>query len=109
MLTIRVSLLSLIAYAVTLFAVSPSLAFKPEYHDDFTREALSQITRTIEGHTLRFTEKATQQIVDDNKNQDNGWCIFGTPSPPFSVSANHFDSEELHASSDLLITNQSVT
>ena len=98
------SCLTLAIYAWILLAVSPSLAFKPKYHDEFTRQALRDITRTIDGHTLRFTAKAIQQIVDDNKNQDNGWCLppFGSPSPPFSISANHFDGEELNAGSSLL-------
>lgn len=87
-----------------LLAVPPAFAFKPRFHDQFTRETLRDITRTIDGHTLRFTAKAIQQIVDDNKNQDNGWCLppFGSPSPPFSISANHFDGEELSQASTLL-------
>ncbi len=87
-----------------LFTVPPSLAFKPRYHDEFTRQALRDITRTIDGHTLKFTARAIQQIVDNNKNQDDGWCLppFGSPSPPFSISANHFDGEELQPASALL-------
>lgn len=87
-----------------VLAVPPLVAFKPRYHDEFTRNALRDITRTIDGHTLKFTARAIQQIVDNNKNQDDGWCLppFGSPSPPFSVSANHFDGEELSAASQLL-------
>ena len=93
------SCLALGVYAWILLAVPPILAFKPRYHDDFTRRALRDITRTIDGHTLRFTARAIQQIVDNNKNQDDGWCLppFGSPSPPFSISANHFYGEELNA------------
>jgi hypothetical protein len=96
--------LALAVCAWIVLAVPPSLAFKPRYHDEFTRQALRDITRTIDGHTLRFTPRAIQQIVDHNKNQDDGWCLppFGSPSPPFSISANHFDGEELQAASALL-------
>jgi hypothetical protein len=96
--------LALAVYAWILMAVPPLLAFKPRYHDEFTRNALRDITRTIDGHTLRFTARAIQQIVDNNKNQDDGWCVpgFGSPSPPFSVSANHFDGEELSEASRTL-------
>jgi hypothetical protein len=99
------SWLALGVYAWILLAVPPLLAFKPRYHDEFTRRALRDITRTIDGHTLRFTARAIQQIVDNNKNQDDGWCLppFGSPSPPFSISANHFDGEELSAGSSLLV------
>lgn len=98
------SWLALAVCAWILFAVPPSLAFKPRYHDEFTRQALRDITRTIDGHTLKFTARAIQQIVDNNKNQDDGWCLppFGSPSPPFSISANHFDGEELQPASALL-------
>lgn len=96
--------LALALYVWILLAAPSLFAFKPRYHDDFTRQALRDITRTIDGHTLKFTARAIQQIVDNNKNQDDGWCVpgFGSPSPPFSVSANHFDGEELNAASSLL-------
>jgi hypothetical protein len=98
--------LALLAYALILLASPPLSAFKPQHHDALTRNALRDITRTINGHTLRFTDRAIQQIVDANKNQDQGWCLplFGlfSPSPPFSISANHFDGEELSAASALL-------
>src|SRR5262245_5125983 len=84
-------------------SVPPLFAFKPRFHEEFTRNALRDITRTIDGHTLKFTARAIQQIVDNNKNQDDGWCLpGGTPSPPFSNSDNHFDGEELSAASALL-------
>ena len=83
-------------------SVSPTQAFKPRYHGDFTRQVLGEISRTIEGHTLRFSPRAISQIVDNNRNQDDGWCLTGSPSPPFSVSANHFDGEELNAGSALV-------
>ncbi|OLC81893.1 MAG: hypothetical protein AUH72_08220 [Acidobacteria bacterium 13_1_40CM_4_65_8] len=82
-----------------LLSVQPSLAFKPRYHGDFTRQVLGDITRTIEGHTLRFTARAIEQIITNNQNQDDGWCLVGSPSPPFSVSANHFDGEDLSGGS----------
>ena len=64
-------------------SVSPTQAFKPRYHGDFTRQVLGEISRTIEGHTLRFSPRAISQIVDNNRNQDDGWCLTGSPSPPF--------------------------
>src|SRR2546422_1473552 len=85
-----------------LLSVQPSLAFKPRYHGDFTRQVLGDTTRTIEGHTLRFTARAIEQIITNNQNQDDGWCLVGSPSPPLSVSANHFDGEDLSGGSALL-------
>src|SRR5215213_7848093 len=89
------SCLALLVYALILLSPPPLSAFKPQHHDALTRNALRDITRTIDGHTLRFSARAIQQIVDDNKKQDEGWCLplFGlfSPSPPFSISANHFD------------------
>jgi hypothetical protein len=95
---------AVLVYAWILLSIPTLFAFKPRYHDEFTRNALRDITRTIDGHTLRFTARAIQQIVDANKNQDDGWCLppFGSPSPPFSISANHFDGEELSDASTLL-------
>lgn len=98
--------LALFVYALISLSPPPLSAFKPQHHDALTRNALRDITRTIDGHTLRFSARAIQQIVDDNKKQDDGWCVplFGlfSPSPPFSISANHFDGEELNAASALL-------
>src|SRR2546427_6325080 len=81
----------------------PSLASKPRSHGDITRQILRGVSRTIDGHTLRFTSRAIDQIVENNTNQDNGWCMTGSPSPPFSVSGNHFDGEDLQGGSSLLV------
>ena len=54
------------------------------------------------GHA-KFTARAIQQIVDNNKNRTTaGARRSGHPSPPFSISENHFDGEELQAASPLL-------
>jgi von Willebrand factor A domain-containing protein 7 len=96
--------LAFLAYALILLSPPALSAFKPQHHVALTRNALRDITRTIDGHTLRFTARAIQQIADANKDQDQGWCLppFGSPDPPFSISANHFDGEELSAASTLL-------
>src|SRR2546426_12347036 len=85
---------ALAVFGRIFLSVPPSFAFKPRYHGDITRQILRGVSRTIDGHTLRFTSRAIDQIVENNTNQDNGWCITGSPSPPFSVSGNHCAGED---------------
>jgi hypothetical protein len=104
-------MLALPIAAIVLLAPTLS-AFIPSQHFVVTLEVLAgipAITRTIEGHTLRFSPDAIQQIVSANTGQDLGAvrCIFSGgllgPGGPFADSSNHFDDENLTEASQLAI------
>lgn len=93
--------------ALVLLAPGLPTAFEPRYHTDITREVLGEtgMTRTIQGHVLRFSPSAVREIIRADVDQDNGFiqCVLGLPSGPFADSANHFDSEALTAASGRLV------
>jgi hypothetical protein len=84
---------------------STSFAFKSRHHDEITRTVLASdaVKRTIGGIEYEFQPRSINEVAVANVNQDNGWCVFGSPSPPFSVSANHFDGEAFAAASDSIL------
>jgi hypothetical protein len=92
--------------SLILFTSSLS-AFNPAHHENITREVLADVSRTIEGHVLRFSDKAIDEIVRANTGQDDGWAscfnpFVRAPGGPFVDSRNHFDSENLADASSLL-------
>jgi uncharacterized protein YhfF len=94
------------AFTASLLLLSPSLlAFYPKHHDSITRDVLKDVTRTIEGHTLRFSRAAIDEIVAANMNQDDGFfpsCPISPPRTPFADSRNHFDGERLADAASLM-------
>jgi hypothetical protein len=63
-------------------------AFKSEHHRNVTREVLEEatLTRTINGHTLRFQRVAIDEIILNNINQDNGAIDVVSASRPADPS-----------------------
>lgn len=94
---------ALVAAAILFWADAPS-AFISKHHKTITDVALrdTALTRTINGHLLRFSRGAINEIIKANVDQDAGLipCALGrSPSAPFGDSANHFDSEGLNVAS----------
>jgi sugar phosphate isomerase/epimerase len=87
--------LAAVGSLVGLFATD-ALAFKPneDGHLGITTAALEPITRTAEGETFQFSERALDEIRDANRNTDI-ITFFGV--------AEHFDDEAFDASSRRLI------
>ena len=99
----RVRVLSYITVWIGILA-PVVFAFNSQHHRNVTREVLQEatLTRTIDGHTLRFQPQAINEIIKANVDQDDGVlrCGFGlSPGGPFADSSNHFDSEDLNAAS----------
>src|SRR5437867_12865839 len=74
-----------------LLLPTAAAAFKSQHHDEITRTVLSadDLSRTIGNETFKFQPDAISQVAGADTGQDAGWCLFGSPSPPFSDSANH--------------------
>jgi von Willebrand factor A domain-containing protein 7 len=101
MTSARFKRLALIGAWMVLLAPAIS-GFKSNHHENITREVLGEVTRVIDGHTLKFQPQAVKEIVKANVDQDEGAvrCGFGfSPGGPFADSANHFDSEDLNNAS----------
>lgn len=97
MLTSQATVRSFVGALVSLALVASSVhAFKPNEagHLGITTEALSPITRTAGGETLRFSERALDEIRDANRNTDI-ITFFGV--------AEHFDDEAFVESSQRLL------
>ncbi len=86
-----------LAAGLALFAsfVPSSYGFSPDEtgHEGITRQALGGISRTVDGETLRFTQRAIDEIARANNRVDNN---------QFNA-ALHFDDEALDAGSALLV------
>lgn len=80
---------------MALLLASQAFAFKPKFHEEITESALGAISRTVDGRTFRFTDKAIQQIRAADAATDDGAV---TNSKPFADPANHFDNEQFSAS-----------
>jgi hypothetical protein len=108
--TVRRVFLVVAVGSLVVLAAPSLLAFKTRIHADVTREALGEITRSIDGHLLRFQPAAIEEIVSANLRQDQGAivpCFFTAtaldPGGAFAVSGNHFDSEQLSEGSLMAI------
>ncbi|MGH7803792.1 MAG: hypothetical protein ACREQJ_05550, partial [Candidatus Binatia bacterium] len=84
------------AFVSVALAVSSAQAFKPNEagHLGITTEALSPITRTADGQTVQFSDRALDEIRDANRNTDI-ITFFGV--------AEHFDDEAFVESSQRLL------
>jgi von Willebrand factor A domain-containing protein 7 len=91
--------------ACGLFFAPALSGFNSTNHINITREVLGEITltRTIDGHILRFQPQAIQEIIKADVDQDDGVmrCALGmSPGGAFADSSNHFDSEDLSGASE---------
>lgn len=84
------------ACAFLVFLADPVHAFKPNIHENFCAAILPGVTRTVDGETLSFTEKAIIEIRKANRETD-------TTASGFLASYKHFDGEEFAAASNHLI------
>jgi hypothetical protein len=88
------------AFIIVLLSLAwlspPAQAFKAndEGHEGITRHALEGISRTVDSETLRFTQRAIDQIATANNRVDLN---------QFNA-ALHFDDEALDAGSSMLVT-----
>jgi len=80
---------------VALLVPLSAWAFKPGIHEDICSDRVGPISRTIDGETLQFREKAIMQIRSANSDTDL--------SLDFFRSFKHFDSETFAAASQRLI------
>jgi hypothetical protein len=94
--TVGGALVSLALVASSAFAFKPNEAG----HLGITTEALSPITRTAGGETLRFSDRALDEIRDANRNTDI-ITFFGV--------AEHFDDEAFVESSQRLMNLKETT
>ena len=91
----KITLAVLLTGSLLLWVQEPALAFKVPIHEEITREALAATQPTIDGETLKFSNRAIQQIVDANKDTDQ---IVNQFSPE-----KHFDGEDFLGGSKRLV------
>lgn len=93
------SLLTVASLIIVLLSLAwlspPAHAFKAneEGHEGITRQALGDISRTVDSETLRFTQRAINQIATANNRVDLSQ----------SNAALHFDDEALDTGSSMLV------
>lgn len=93
------SLLTVASLIIVLLSLAwlspPAHAFKAneEGHEGITRQALGDISRTVDSETLRFTQRAINQIATANNRVDLNQ----------SNAALHFDDEALDTGSSMLV------
>jgi hypothetical protein len=80
-----------------LLAVQPVFAFKPNDagHLGITSEVLGSVERTVQGETLKFSQRAIKQIRDANKDTDCVSCQ--------GDATLHFDDEAFGGATNRLI------
>jgi von Willebrand factor A domain-containing protein 7 len=87
---------------VLIVGTPPLLALKPDGHEKAVRDALNstKFSWTASGHTYTFSRTALNELVNNDREQDDG---FVNLSPPFTIAQNHFDNETLGGASTLVI------
>ncbi len=85
-----------LALLVASLVVLPAFAFIPAFngHPGITRDALVQISRQVEGETLRFSERAVKQVIAGNVDTDCGGSVRCKCNACRKESWRHFDSED---------------
>lgn len=91
---------------VLILTAKMAWGFKPNIHEDITRDALSEISTRVEGEFVAFSPQAIKEVMVANRSIDTVSIPFLRriiPSPAFWVAANHFDNELFESSSGRLL------
>ncbi len=94
--------IGLLGISAAVFTASAFTPFEPG-HPAITRDALTVVTRDVDGQTLRFSARAIDQIIASNKDTDCGGSVACLCKSCQKDSSRHFDNEQFTDSTSRLI------